>query len=192
MNTAVVVLLSKAKQHGVSITPIGCTLKLRAERQPPDGLLAELRAHKAEILALLSSENWTDEHEERAGTAEFDSGIPRVWAEGLARLPSGTYRCPGPAMAAVHRRLRSVRRRMGIARFPARMDATCAVWMRPNQAIRSTRPAGLLWLVEGRRIVALTAETAAIEIPGGRQLTYRRKPHLEVESIAVWDVVSEG
>ena len=51
--------------------------------------------------------------------------------------------------------------------------------------------AGLLWLVEGRRIVALTAETAAIEISGGRRLTYRRKPHLDSEAIAVWDVASE-
>ena len=63
MNSAFDVL-NRARQYGISITP---TLKLRAERKPPDGLLAKLRAHKAEILALLSSENWTDEHEERAG-----------------------------------------------------------------------------------------------------------------------------
>ena len=60
--------------------------------------------------------------------------------------------------------------------------------MRPHQAVRPHRP---LWLVEGRRIVELTAEMAAIEISGGKRLSYRRKPYLDLEAIAVWDVVSE-
>jgi hypothetical protein len=39
---------------------------------------------------------------------------------------------------------------------------------------------GLLWLLEGRSVVALTAETAAIQAQGGAALTYRkhRKPTL--------------
>jgi hypothetical protein len=39
---------------------------------------------------------------------------------------------------------------------------------------------GLLWLLDGRRVIALTADTAAIESPSGNILTYRkhRKPAL--------------
>ena len=81
MNTAFDIL-SRAQQHGVSITPAGDTLKVRAERKPPDDLLAEMRAHKAEILAILSGDICTEQHEERPGQAEFDGGIPRAWAEG--------------------------------------------------------------------------------------------------------------
>ena len=133
-------ILNRARQHRFSITPAGRRLKLRAERKPPDGLLAKLRAHKAEILAILSGETWAEEHEERAAQAEFDGGIPRVWGgrTGAARSVASTCRCPASAMAAVHRRLRSVRRRMGVAGFPARMDAACAVRVRPHQAFRPT------------------------------------------------------
>ena len=36
-------------------------------------------------------EPWTDAHEERAAIVEYDSGIPRAWAEGFARLdPNNT------------------------------------------------------------------------------------------------------
>jgi hypothetical protein len=37
---------------------------------------------------------------------------------------------------------------------------------------------GLIWLLDGRRVIALTADTAAISTPSGGSLTYRklRKP----------------
>jgi hypothetical protein len=35
-------------------------------------------------------------------------------------------------------------------------------------------PTGLLWLLEGRRVIALTAETAAIECRSGNIVTYRK------------------
>jgi hypothetical protein len=33
-----------------------------------------------------------------------------------------------------------------------------------------------LWFLNGHKVVALTAETATIEISAGVRLTYRRKP----------------
>ena len=80
---------------------------------------------------------------------------------------------------------------MGIARFRLGWTPLALFGCDRTRPFARLDRAGLLWLVEGRRIVAFTAGTAAIEIPAGRQLTYRREPHLEVESIAVWDVVSE-
>ena len=191
MNTAFDIL-SRARQHGISFTPAGGTLKLHAERKPPDDLLADMRAHKAEILAILSGEIWTDEHEERAGQAEFDGGIHHAWAEGLARL--------NPSQAPVDvPPLRWLLFIDDCGRFAdewawraSRLGWTPLQLFGCDRNKRYARldRAGLLWLVEGRQIVVLTAETAAIEVPGGKRLTYRRKPHLDVEAIAVWDLVS--
>jgi hypothetical protein len=46
---------------------------------------------------------------------------------------------------------------------------------------------GLIWLLDGRKVLALTAETAAIQNPSGSITTYRRhhKPALIVEAVAV-------
>jgi hypothetical protein len=46
---------------------------------------------------------------------------------------------------------------------------------------------GLVWLLDGRKVLALTAETAAIHNPSGSITTYRRhhKPALIVEAVAV-------
>src|SRR5262249_45300359 len=46
---------------------------------------------------------------------------------------------------------------------------------------------GLIWLLDGRKVLALTAETAAIHNPSGSITTYRRhhKPTLIVEAVAV-------
>ena len=151
-----------------------------------------MRAHKAEILAILSGEAWTDEHEERAAQAEFDGGIPRVWAEGLARLDPSR----APADVPPQQWLLFIDDCGRFAHEWAWRASRLGWTPLALFGCDRTRPfarldrAGLLWLVEGRRIVALTTETAAIETPGGKRLTYRRKPYLEVEAVAVWDLVS--
>ncbi len=185
-------ILDRAQRHGVIITPAGGTLKLLAEHKPPDDIIAALSAHKAEILGLLSGEVWTDEHEERAAQVEFDGGIPRAWAEGLARLDSSR----APADVPLWRWLRFMD---DCGRFvdewawrASRLGWTPLALFgcdRTKPFARLDR-AGLLWLVEGRRILALTPETAAIEISGGKSLIYRRKPYLDVEALAVWDLVT--
>ena len=48
--------------------------------------------------------------------------------------------------------------------------------------------AGLLWLLNGGKLVALTAVTATIETTGGARQTYRRCP-IEVDAVApAWEL----
>jgi len=46
---------------------------------------------------------------------------------------------------------------------------------------------GLLWLLNGRRLVVLTAEFAAIEAASGGRLTCRRAP-IETGQVLAWDL----
>jgi hypothetical protein len=48
-------LLERAQAAGIELIPNGDKLKLRADEKPSDALLAELRAHKRELLALLDT-----------------------------------------------------------------------------------------------------------------------------------------
>jgi hypothetical protein len=44
----------------------------------------------------------------------------------------------------------------------------------------------LLWLLNGRRVVALTADTAIIETPDGGRLVYRRTPSGPGQVVLAW------
>src|SRR5262249_9175723 len=111
---------------------------------------------------------WSETQEERAAIAEYDAGAPRAWAEALARLDPS--RPPGDV---------SPRRWL-------QFIDDCGRFLDSGWAIRAAklnwhpldlfgcdreRPfarldhAGLLWLLDGRQLLALTADTAAIATP---------------------------
>ena len=46
---------------------------------------------------------------------------------------------------------------------------------------------GLLLLVNGGRVIAITAESAVIEQQSGARLTYTRRPP-EAECVALWEL----
>jgi hypothetical protein len=49
----------------------------------------------------------------------------------------------------------------------------------------------LLWLLDGRKLVALTTDTAIIATPSGGNLTCRRIPNKDGRVLA-WDLAAEG
>jgi hypothetical protein len=137
-----------------------------------------------------SAAEWTDSHGERAAIVEFDGGVPRSWAEAFARLDRarppdnvpqrrwlqfiddcGTFLDEGwPARAAA----------LGWGPLDLFGCDRQRPWARIDQL-------GLLWLLNGRRVVALTADIAIIETPGGGRLVYRRAPS-DAGQVLAWDL----
>ena len=81
--------LEAARAAGIELALDGNDLALSAASAPPAPVLDALSRHKAEIVALLrpgrdgwSAEDWF--FDERAGVAEFDSGLPRAEAKARA------------------------------------------------------------------------------------------------------------
>jgi hypothetical protein len=174
-------------------------LKVVAPTPLPPDLVEQLRAAKSELLALLTSpelktgpnDAWTDTEEERAAIVEYDAGVPRAWAEGIAQLdPSNT-----PGDVPSRRWLRFIDDcghflDRGWARQAAAfgwgpIDLFGCDRQRPFVRIDH---AGLLWLLNGRKLVALTADTATIEALSGDKQTYRRWSHAHGDVALAWQL----
>jgi hypothetical protein len=94
-------LLSLARRHGIELRANAGSLRLRADTAPPAKLLDQLREHKADLLALLSSlppltaenhEAIVEAIEERAAIREFDGGESSEAAEREARSALRVHR----------------------------------------------------------------------------------------------------
>jgi hypothetical protein len=140
-------------------------------------------------------EVWGDAHEERAAVVEYDAGVPREWSEGFARLD----------LANAPRDVPLRRWRLFIDDAAAFLDSGWA----PRAAALGWGPLdlfgcdkarpfaridhqGLLWLLDGRKLVALTANTATIETNSGARLNYRRVrnnfPENKSGRVVIWEL----
>jgi hypothetical protein len=140
--------------------------------------------------ASLTFDSWGDENEERAGISEHDGGVPRAWAEGFARL--NPDRPPGDVPL---QRWRQFVDDVGLFLDSAFCAAATSLGWGPLDLFGCdrTKPfaridkCGLLWLLNGRKLVALTENTATIETPTGARQTYYRRPERRGESLA-WEL----
>ena len=134
--------------------------------------------------------SWTDAEEERAAIVEFDGGAPRAWAEALARLDPA---CP-PCGIPPKRWLRFIddcgrflddgwaahAERLGWGPLDLFGCDRAKPFARINRA-------GLLWLLNGRKLLALAADTAAIATASGGYLTFRRR-FREPGGVLAWEL----
>ncbi len=84
-------IIVQVRAAGGRVMIIEDRLKVRAPLPLPDKLVAELRLHKAEVMAFLQDgkaawtpEDWRVFFDERAGIAEHDAGLSRADAEARA------------------------------------------------------------------------------------------------------------
>lgn len=120
---------------------------------------------------------WSDAEEERAALVEYDGGAPRTWAEALARLDPARPPCD----VLPHRWLQFID---DCGRFldGGWADRAASVGWGPLELFGCDRErpfaridhAGLLLLLNGGSLLALTRDTAVIETPTGARQTYHR------------------
>ena len=178
MNPATIIF--DAQADGVILALAGHeAVKVRGDRGAVSRWLPAIRDHKREIIQALTLAASHPADPERAGIIEFDGRVPREWAEGYARLLNQ----PAPADVAPDRWQTFVD---DCGRFldSWAVQAAALGWdVRDLFGLADTKPearvdlAGLLWLLRGRELVALTDRTAAIMTPSGAvQHFYRRDP----------------
>ncbi len=140
-----------------------------------------------------AADTWTDTHQERAAIAEYDGGAPRAWAEALARLDPA--RPPRDVSAKRWQRFIDDCGRFLDGGWAAR---AAALGWGPLHLFGCDRKRpfarldhlGLLWELNGGRLVELRRDRAIIEIRNGARLCYRRRP-LEVGRVVLaWELAS--
>jgi len=133
---------------------------------------------------------WGEVEAERAAIVEKDGGIPRAWAEGFARLdpdwpprevpPKRWQRFVDDAGLFLDSRFCAIAAALDWGSF----DLFCCDRDRPFARIDC---AGLLWLLNGDKLIALTENTATIETRTGARQIYRRTPSEPGRALA-WEL----
>ena len=192
-------LIDDARAAGLSIEVEGGDLIVEADRDPPAGLLAELRQYKAELIAVLLPqvpESPTppppepEDLDERAAIIECGAGVPRRWAEGYAALAS----MPPPIGFSLERWARIVDAAGAFLDHWAAKAIACG-WSEldlfgcdPSRPDARFDCMGLLLLLDHCKIVGIDESGAdLICMPGEARQRYRRRP-LPPHTISLWDL----
>jgi hypothetical protein len=156
------------------------------------GGLVDLGACRSEIQNLDAGRGtWTDAEGERAAIIEYEGGASRDWAEALARLDPGKP----PRHVPRQRWLRFVD---DCGRFldGGWIDKAAAIGWGPLHLFGCDRKRpfarldnmGLIWFLNGGKIIELHRDQATIETRMGARLCYRCRP-IEVGRVVLpWEL----
>ena len=193
MSAVALDLLAEAYRQGVRLitTPAG-TIKASAPTAPPPDLLAQLKAHRAELIAALVDAE-TDEFEERAAIVQDGAVAPRAWAEGYARL-----RPDHPPGDVPLRRWQTFVDDCGQFLDGGWAERVALLGWGPLDLFGCDRArpfaridhAGLLWLLNGDKLLDLDRHTASIERRTGARQRFRRRPVAVGEIVLAWELVT--
>jgi TubC N-terminal docking domain len=189
-------LIEAVQRAGGAITIRGDRLLLSAPEPLPENLLQELRAHKAEVIDHLQPVRGTEREKRPAAvmaSRETPSETVAVWSDGVALLRGMTAPRTYPAHAwqqltvDAERFLDDWAQQAAVFGWPAWELFGChrrAPWGRIDGM-------GLVLLLHGDPLAALTASEAVIRRPSGAHQTRRRKPAdplLTAERCLVWEL----
>src|SRR5438477_10504152 len=189
-------LIEDARAAGLSIEVEGADLIVEADCEMPPDLIAELRRHKAELIAVLvppsraSTPADPDELDERAALIEFGANVPRRWAEGYVALCS-----MAPPSGFSPERWQRIVDAVGSFLDRWASEAITCGWSdldvfgcdrdRPDARFDCM---GLAMLLDRVEVAGIDPEGAdLIATAGGATLRFRRRP-LPQHTISLWDL----
>ena len=191
-------LIEDARAAGLSMEVDGSDLIVEADRDPPAELLAELRQHKAEVIAFLrpppretaDAAQDAGDLDERAALVEYGANIPRRWAEGFAAMAS----MPAPTGFSPERWARIVDATgTFLDRWAA--DAAKCGWSdldlfgcdaaAPDRRFDCM---GLVLLLDRWKVSGIDEAGADLVTETGAPLRYRRRP-LPGHTVSLWQLV---
>ena len=188
-------LIEAVRRAGGTILIRGERLRLCAPTPLPDTLIADLRQHKAEILDLLRVGWPGDPETQRPGASPARTVETSVegWRRGIERLgsmrppPSYPERAWTELLADAERFLERWGMQAARLGWPAWELFGC----HRQAPFGRIQGMGLVLLLRGRELVALTADEAVIRTATGAHQTYRRKPRDPLhpaERSLVWEL----
>ena len=185
-------LIEAVRAAGGDLRIVGDSIRVEASAPLPPALIADLRSHKVAILAALDAGDdglAADDYAERCAIAEHDGGIPAAWVAGFARLDPAR-----PPIDVPPARWLCFIDDLGTFLDQWAAKASALGWGPLDLfGCDGTKPfaridrAGLIWLINGGKVLALAAGSAAIKAASGARLTFYRRPDTR-GCVMAWEV----
>lgn len=160
---------------------------------PADPAFPDARPEPPALASARPLATWGEAEGERAAIVEHDGAIPRAWAEEFARLHPD--RPPGDVPL---RRWQRFVDDVGLFLDSPFCAVAAALGWGPHDLFGCDRDrpfaridqAGLLWLLNGAKLVALSENTATVETPICARQTWRRKA-AAVGQVLAWELAGD-
>jgi hypothetical protein len=182
-------LLHQVTEAGGTVGLEGDMLRLSAPEPLPDDLLARVRQHKAEIVALLAAGELADN---AAPVVQSVGRLPREIAHGVHAILS-----PDRARGIAPQRWPRVQRDAARLVEGGWLERALALGWTAADLFGCDRRApwhrldraGLVLLTGGHEIVELTEEIATLRTSTGSALRYRRRPAATPPVALLWELL---
>ena len=176
-------LLDAAAAEGLTLGVEGGNLVIETDRDPPAELLAELREHKGELLALLLATipRCAAHRGRRACSAGLGGRLRRALRDAAAD------RLLARALATDHRRDRHLSRPLGRRGDPLRLVRSRRVRLPSDAPAARFDCMGLVLLLDRREVVAIDEHGADLVTVSGARQRFRRRP-LPPGTIRLWEL----
>jgi len=165
--TSVASALAMARAAGVTVVMDGDGLKMKAAAKPPDAVIEEIRRHKPAILELLRSNPYGAAIEKLRSKCPAYIEIDR-WQLAIQDADSFLAQWGTQAYLVGW----TAKELFGLSPVPEKPKPNYLRLSRYDQT-------GLIWLLRGRPVIALTETTATIQIETGNLIYHKlNKPAL--------------
>jgi hypothetical protein len=193
MTALAIDLLRAVSDAGGTVQLEGDMLRLSAPEPLPDDLLARLRQHKTQIVALLAAAEPADDAAPAPGAAnQVDQDLPAEVADGVRAIlgAEGARGIPPSRWSQIQRDTRHLvqRRRLHEALALGWTTADLfgcdqrAPWYRLDRS-------GLVLVIGGHEIVDLNSDIATLRARTGSELRYRRRPPAKPPVALLWQAL---
>ncbi len=177
-------LIRAVERAGGHLEPDGDGLVVEAPKPLPEPIMTELRAHKAEVIDFLTRPV------ARVVLLHCPPGVPETWTQGVADLLAMTCpaSCPDDKWQVLREDAYHFLRDHAARAHELGWTALDLFGVHPGKPWARFDCMGLVPLLSGAGVVALSDTEAVIEKPNGARVTFRRRGQVPDETCLIWEL----
>ena len=177
-------LIRTVERAGGHLEPDGDGLVVEAPEPLPEPIMTELRAHKAEVIDFLTRPV------ARVALLHCPPGVPEAWTQGVADLlaMARPASCPDAKWQALREDAYHFLQDHTACAHQLGWTALDLFGVHPVKPWERFDCMGLVPLLNGARVTALSDTGAVIEKPSVARLTFRRRGQASPEMCLLWEL----